>query len=96
MGRIASQPSTASTSSNAVEPPPVDADAMDDDAIRQYPWLADRDERFTLALVLDVGEVLVRHGYPAPVGRVLVDLTASLHRSLHPCGDGYQYLPPDA
>jgi hypothetical protein len=41
---------------------------MDDDAARSYPWLAERDDRFTLALVLDVGEVLVRHGYPAPAG----------------------------
>lgn len=48
-----------------------------------YPWLAGRDERFTLALVLDVGEVLVRYGYPAPSGRVLVDLTTGLYYALH-------------
>jgi len=35
--------------------------AVDDDFAVDYPWLAHRDERFTLALVLDVGEVLVRH-----------------------------------
>jgi hypothetical protein len=56
---------------------------VDDDVTRQYPWLAERDERFTLALVLDIGEVLVRHGYPAPVGDVLVDLTAGLYHALH-------------
>jgi hypothetical protein len=65
---------------------------MDDEMIRAYPWLADRDERFTLALVLDVGEVLTRHAYPAPVGGVLVDLTAGLYRALHPSAP--YYLPP--
>lgn len=35
---------------------------------RDYPWLAEPDERFTLALVLDVCEVLTRHGYPALAG----------------------------
>jgi hypothetical protein len=34
-----------------------------DDGARDYPWVGTTDERFTLALVLDVGEVLVRHGY---------------------------------
>ena len=63
---------------------------MDDDLERDYPWLANRDERFTLALVLDVGEVLVRHGYPAPAGGQLVDLTTGLYRALHP----QSYLPP--
>lgn len=47
--------------------------------VRGYPWSADRDERFTLALVLDVEEVLARHGYPAPVGGVLVDLTTGIY-----------------
>lgn len=46
--------------------------------------MANRDDRFTLALVLDVGEVLSRHGYPAPTGMTLVDLTAGLYRALHP------------
>jgi hypothetical protein len=64
---------------------------MDHDADRDYPWRAGTDERFTLALVLDVGEVLTRHGYPAPVGGVLVDLTAGLYRALHPTGI---YYPP--
>jgi hypothetical protein len=63
---------------------------VDDDFAVDYPWLAHRDERFTLALVLDVGEVLVRHGYPAPAGGTLVDLTAGLYRALHP----HPYLPP--
>ncbi len=45
----------------------------------------------SLALVLDVGEVLIRHGYPAPVGTVLVDLTAGIYRALHPAG---HYFPP--
>jgi hypothetical protein len=56
-----------------------------------YPWLGTRDDRFTLALVLDVGEVLSRHGYPAPTGATLVDLTAGLYRALHPTPP---YLPP--
>lgn len=63
---------------------------MDDDATVDYPWLAHHDDRFTLALVLDVGEVLVRHGYPAPAGATLVDLTTGLYRALHPT----PYLPP--
>jgi hypothetical protein len=50
-----------------------------------------RDERFTLALVLDVGEVLSRHGYPAPTGATLVDLTSGLYRALHPAPP---YVPP--
>jgi hypothetical protein len=49
-----------------------------------YPWVGTRDERFTLALVLDVGEVLSRHGYPAPTGATLVELAAGLYRALHP------------
>ena len=64
----------------------------DDDRVRDYPWLAGHDDRFTLALVLDVGEVLVRHGYPAPSGNQLVDLTTGLYRALHPAGP--YYLPP--
>jgi hypothetical protein len=63
---------------------------MNDDPELDYPWLAHRDERFTLALVLDVGEVLVRHGYPTPAGATLVDLTNGLYRALHPT----PYLPP--
>lgn len=59
-------------------------DAGVDDHERVYPWVANRDDRFTLALVLDVGEVLSRHGYPAPTGATLVDLTAGLYRALHP------------
>jgi hypothetical protein len=53
-----------------------------------YPWLGGHDARFTLALVLDVGEVLVQHGYPAPTGTVLVDLTSGLFRALHSPGAG--------
>lgn len=56
---------------------------MTDESADAYPWMAQRDERFTLALVLDVGEVLVRHGYPAPVGAVLVTLTTGLYDALH-------------
>ena len=63
---------------------------MDDDRDRDYPWLSCRDDRFTLALILDVGEVLVRHGYPAPAGVTLVELTAGIYRALHP----HTYLPP--
>ena len=58
--------------------------SVDDDRAIDYPWLEGRDVRFTLALVLDVGEVLVRHGYPAPAGGQLVELTAGLYRALHP------------
>lgn len=57
---------------------------VDEEDACRYPWITSRDDRFTLALVLDVGEVLVRHGYPAPTGSVLVDLTAGLFRALHP------------
>ncbi|HET6910969.1 MAG TPA: hypothetical protein VFH54_16680 [Mycobacteriales bacterium] len=54
-----------------------------DDEYRAYPWVSAPDDRFTLALVTDVAEVLVRHGYPAPAGAVLVELTAGLFRALH-------------
>jgi hypothetical protein len=57
-----------------------------DDPEHQYPWLANRDDRFTLALVLDVSEVLSRHGYEAPSGATLVDLTLGLYRALHNVG----------
>lgn len=57
-----------------------------DDVGQDYPWIGTRDERFTLALVLDVGEVLSRHGYPAPTGATLVDLTAGIYRALHSAG----------
>ena len=67
-------------------------DAGVDDLEREYPWVANRDDRFTLALVLDVGEVLSRHGYPAPAGATLVDLTAGLYHALHPSRG--PYLPP--
>lgn len=57
-----------------------------------YPWVGTQDDRFTLALVLDVGEVLSRHGYPAPTGTTLVELTAGLYRAaLH---QSPPYLPP--
>ena len=62
-----------------------------DEPDRDYPWVGTRDERFTLALVLDVGEVLSRHGYPAPTGATLVDLAAGLYRALHPTPP---YVPP--
>jgi hypothetical protein len=62
-----------------------------DEPIPDYPWVGTRDARFTLALVLDVGEVLSRHGYPAPTGATLVELTAGLYRALHPAPP---YLPP--
>jgi hypothetical protein len=59
---------------------------MDSDGPADYPWVGVRDDRFTLALVLDVGEVLVRHGYPAPAGATLVELTSGLYRALHDAG----------
>ena len=59
------------------------AEAVMDEEYRAYPWVSAPDGRFTLALVTDVAEVLVRHGYPAPAGAVLVELTAGLFRALH-------------
>ena len=61
---------------------------MDGDDTSDYPWVGLRDDRFTLALVLDVGEVLTRHGYPAPAGASLVELTLGLYRALHDVGGG--------
>ena len=58
-------------------------EAVMDDEYRAYPWVSAPDDRFTLALVTDVGEVLVRHVYPAPAGAVLVELTAGLFRALN-------------
>jgi hypothetical protein len=57
---------------------------LDDGPSGRYPWVGTDDDRFTFALVLDVGEVLIRHGYPAPTGGILVDLTAGIYRALHP------------
>ena len=57
---------------------------MDEEDFDRYPWLTGNDERFTLALILDVGEVLARHGYQAPSGATLVELTAGIFRALHP------------
>jgi hypothetical protein len=62
---------------------------VDDDEYRSYPWMAAHDHRFTLALVLDVVEVVVRHGYEAPTGTTLVELTTGLFGALQsggPCG----------
>ena len=59
------------------------SEAEMDDEYRPYPWVTAPDDRFTLALVTDVAEVLVRHGYPPPAGAVLVELTAGLFRALH-------------
>ena len=59
------------------------AEAVMDDEYQAYPWMSAPDDRFTLALILDVGEVLARHGYPAPAGAVLVELTSGLFRALH-------------
>ena len=70
---------------------PGEREASVDGLDQEYPWLANRDDRFTLALVLDVGEVLSRHGYLAPTGATLVELTTGLYRALHP---GRAYLPP--
>ena len=54
-----------------------------DEEYPAYPWVSAPDERFTLALILDVGEVLARHGYPAPSGAVLEELASGLFRALH-------------
>lgn len=74
--------STDSTPTPVRSPNQVD-DALVDELEREYPWVARPDDRFTLALVLDVGEVLARHGYPAPTGATLVDLAVGLYRALH-------------
>jgi len=70
----------------------VETEEPMDDVANEYPWVRSRDDRFTLALVLDVGEVLSRHGYAAPTGSTLVDLTLGLYRALHPPTSGY--APP--
>lgn len=59
-----------------------------------YPWVEARDERFTLALILDVCEVLARHGYLAPTGATLVDLTTGIYRALHPSPYRCRRQPP--
>jgi hypothetical protein len=64
-----------------------------DDPECQHPWLANRDDRFTLALVLDVSEVLSRHGYEASTGATLVDLTFGLYRALHNVGPASSDFP---
>ncbi len=57
---------------------------MDREPFEPYDrWLDASEERFTMALVADVAEVLVRHGYPPPVGVTLVDLTVGLYRAVH-------------
>jgi hypothetical protein len=63
-----------------------EAEVTVDEPGEDYPWVGTTDERFTLALVLDVTEVLHRHGYSAPTGAVLVELTAGLYRALHDVG----------
>lgn len=55
---------------------------MDDDWNDER-WMVSRDERFTMALVLDVAEALGRHGYPPPTGAHLAALTVGLYRALH-------------
>lgn len=44
-------------------------------------WSGPSDERFTLALVVDVAEVLGRYGYPAAIGLTLAELTVGLYRT---------------
>ena len=41
---------------------------------------------FTLALLIDVVEVLDRHGYPAPTGFALVELCQGMYWSCHSPG----------
>jgi len=55
-------------------------------------WTGADDTRFTPALLADVTEVLVRHGYLAPTGSRLVGLTDGLYRALH--ADHDTRLPP--
>jgi hypothetical protein len=56
---------------------------------RAYPLPeVDDDERFTFGVVVDVAEVLTRHGYPKPAtGRDLVALQQALYRFLYVGGD---------
>lgn len=57
---------------------------MDADPFEAYDrWFNTAQDRFTMTLVADVAEVLVRHGYPAPIGVALVDLIAGLYRTVH-------------
>jgi hypothetical protein len=45
---------------------------------------ADTDERFTIGLVLDVADVLTRHGYPRPAcGADLVRLQQALFAAIY-------------
>ncbi len=56
---------------------------MGEDPFEAYDrWLDATELRFTPALLLDVAEVLVRHGYPPPTGIALVDLASGLYRAV--------------
>ena len=46
-------------------------------------WAGTGDERGTFAVA--VAWVVGRHGYHAPVGVALAELTMGLHRALHGC-----------
>lgn len=48
-----------------------------------YPLPVVRDPRFSLALLIGVGEVLERHGYPTPAPLDWVDLQQALGRFLY-------------
>jgi hypothetical protein len=43
----------------------------------------EQDQRFSFGLVIEVAEVLARHGFPRPTGRELVELRQSLYRFLY-------------
>jgi hypothetical protein len=48
------------------------------------PPVGDRDPRFTLGLVVEVAEVLARHGFPAfEAGDDLVRLELALYRAIY-------------
>lgn len=49
-----------------------------------YPLpVRDDDERFSFGLVIDVGDVLVAHGYPRPASSDWADLQQALYRFLY-------------
>lgn len=58
---------------------------------RSYPIrpTPEHDSRFTIGLVIDVADVLQRHGFETPHGLDIVDLQQALYRLLY-VGDGRQ------
>jgi hypothetical protein len=72
----------------------MDSSDNDDRAYAEQPIPGCTDPRFTFALLVDVVDVLARHGYPPPTGRAILELTFGLHDALH--ARPYDALPPVA